>query len=249
MQIAIISDIQSNVYALQEVLKDIKLRNIEVVLNLGNMFYGPIEPRATYDLIRQNKFVNICGKEDRQILEASISQLENNHTLAYAYQDLKDEALYWIQDLQFEKIIGGTYYMINGTYFDDSQYLLEDVSSGEIKIRDDEKILELTDNIKAPFIFCGHSHLPRVQKINTGQLIINPGAIGLQAFKSENPVHHKIENNTPNASYCILKIKDTRYSIEHVRVAYDFEKAAKKAQENKREDWAYALRTGKTLNN
>lgn len=248
MQIAILSDIHSNVYALREVIKDIRNRDIEVVLNLGDMFYGPIEPRATYELIRENKFINICGNQDREILEASLDQLENNPTLKYVYEDLKEEVLYWIQDLQFEKIIGGTYYMVHGTYFDDTQYLLEDISLGEVKLRSDEEIIKLTDDIKTPFIFCGHSHLPRVHKLNSGQIVINPGSVGLQAYEDELPTKHKIENHTPDAAYTILTVEENQYNIEQVRVAYDFEKAAKKAEENGRDDWAYALREGKVIN-
>ncbi len=247
MQIAILSDIHSNIYALEEVIKDIKNRDIEVVLNLGDMFYGPIEPRATYELIRENKFINICGNQDREILEASLDQLEKNPTLRYTYENLGEEVLYWIQDLQFEKIIGGTYYMIHGTYFDDSQYLLEDISNGEVTLRRDEEIIKLTDNIEVPFIFCGHSHLPRVHKLNTGQIIINPGSVGLQAYEDELPIKHKMQNHTPDAAYTILTVEENQYSIEQVRVAYDYEKAARKAEDNGRDDWAYALRTGKVL--
>ncbi|RXK00943.1 metallophosphatase family protein [Arcobacter sp. CECT 8986] len=248
MQIAILSDIKSNVYALQEVIKDIKSRNIEVVLNLGDMFYGPIEPRATYELIRENKFINICGDKDREILEASLAQLEENPMLRYVYEDLKEDVLYWIQDLQFEKIIGGIYYMIHGTYFDDSQYLLEDISNDNIVPRSDEEIIRLTDDIKATFILCGNSHIPKVHKLNNGQIAINPGSVGLQAFKSDKPSNHIVQNNTPDAAYTILTVDDNQYSVEQVRVKYDFEKAALKALENKKEDWAYALRTGKVLN-
>ncbi len=247
MQIAILSDIHSNIYALEEVIKDIKNRDIEVVLNLGDMFYGPIEPRATYELIRENKFINICGNQDREILEASLDQLEKNPTLRYTYENLGKEVLYWIQDLQFEKIIGGTYYMIHGTYFDDSQYLLEDISNGEVTLRRDEEIIKLTDNIETPFIFCGHSHLPRVHKLNTGQIVINPGSVGLQAYEDELPIKHKMQNHTPDAAYTILTVEENQYSIEQVRVAYDYEKAARKAEDNGRDDWAYALRTGKVL--
>lgn len=247
MQIAILSDIHSNIYALQEVIKDIKSRDIEVVLNLGDMFYGPIEPKATYELIRENKFINICGNQDREILEASLDQLEKNPTLRYTYENLGEEVLYWIQDLQFEKIIGGTYYMIHGTYFDDSQYLLEDISNGEVTLRRDKEIIKLTDNIEVPFIFCGHSHLPRVHKLNTGQIVINPGSVGLQAYEDELPIKHKMQNHTPDAAYTILTVEENQYSIEQVRVAYDYEKAARKAEDNGRDDWAYALRTGKVL--
>ncbi|WP_417814558.1 metallophosphoesterase family protein [Thalassospira alkalitolerans] len=244
MKIAIISDIKSNVYALEEVIKDIKAKDIEVVLNLGDMFYGPIEPRATYELIRANKFINIMGDEDRKILEASLAQLEENDTLRYVYNDLGEDVLHWIQDLAFEKIIGGTYYMIHGTYFDDTQYLLEDIKDELLVPRQDEQIIKLTDDIEAPFIFCGNSHLPNYKKLNSGQIAINPGSVGLQAF-SKNEPKHKVENNTPNASYMILNIEDNKFSMEHIRVAYDYEKAAIKAQENGRDDWAYAIRTGK----
>ena len=247
MKIAIMSDICSNVYALQEVIKDTKNRGVDVKLNLGNSLYGPIEPRQTYELIKQNDFITICGNQDREILEASLSQLQENKTLKYVYDDLGEDVLYWIQDLAFEKLIGGIYYMIHGTYFDDSQYLLEDVSSGVAKLREDKKIIELLDDIKAQFIFCGHSHTPRCVNLSTGQVVINPGSVGLQAFESEHPNKHKIENLSTEASYIILNIEDDKYNIELVKVPYDYEKAALKAEENGRIDWAYTLRNGKVL--
>ncbi len=137
--------------------------------------------------------------------------------------------------------------MIHGTYFDDSQYLLEDVSSGKANLREDKKIKELLDNVEAQFIFCGHSHIPRCINLSSGQVIINPGSVGLQAYKSNKPNKHTIENNYTDASYVILTVENESYSIEQIKVAYDFEKAALKAQENGRDDWAYTLRTGKVL--
>lgn len=243
MKIAIISDIKSNVYALKEVIRDIKNRNIEVVLNLGDMFNGPIEPKATYELIRENNFINIQGNEDREILEASHSQLEENPTLKYVYEDLGEDVLFWIQDLSFEKIIGGNYYMIHGTYFDDSENLLETTKDGRLIFRDDEEILRLTDDIEAKFIFCGNSHIPNCHTLKSGHVVINPGSVGLQAYKND----IKVENNTPDAAYSILTIEEDKYSVEQVRVAYDYQKAVDKALENEREDWAYALKTGMVL--
>ena len=248
MKIAILSDIHSNVYALEAVIEDSKNRGVEATLNLGDSFYGPIEPRATYDLIRKSQFINICGNQDREILEASLAQWEENDTLRYVYDDLGEDVLYWIQDLPFEKLIGGMYYMIHGTYFDDTQYLLEDISSGEAKLRDEKKIIELLDDIKAPFIFCGHSHLPKSVKLSTNQIVLNPGSVGLQAYMDEEPIKHSMQNYTPDASYVLLTVEDEEYSVEQIRVSYDYEKAALKAIENGREDWAYALRTGKVLN-
>ena len=225
MKIAILSDIKSNVYALEAVIEDIKNKNIEVVLNLGDMFYGPIDPRATYDLIRENKFINILGDEDREILEASLAQLEENDTLRYVYNDLGEDVLYWIQELQFEKIIGGTYYMIHGTYFNDKDSLLEEVKDKKSYLRTDEEIIKLTDNIKAPFIFCGNSLDAKFHKLNTGQIVINPGSVGMKK----------------EALYSILSIEENQYNLEQIKVIYDYEKAVKKAIENGREDWAQTI--------
>ena len=247
MKIAILSDIKSNVYALEEVIKDTKTKQVDVVLNLGDSFYGPIAPRETYDLIRKNQFITLCGNEDRKILESTPAQLEENDTLRYVFNDLDDDILHWIQDLPFEKIIGEEYYMIHGTYKDDSLYMLEDISSGRAILKADKDILETIDDIKSKFIMCGHSCIPRCSNLSSGQVAISPGAVGLQAFKDTYPVEHIVENNSPDASYVILNVEDGKYGIELVKVPYDYEKAALRATENGRDDWAYSLRTGKFL--
>lgn len=205
MKIAIISDIKSNVYALKAVIEDTKQRGVDVTLNLGDSLYGDIAPRQTYDLIRESQFVNIMGNEDRQILEASLEQLQNDELLNFVYNDLGEDVLYWIQDLQFEKIIGGIYYMIHGTYFDDSQYLLEETVDGVMVPRDDKKIIELTDNIEATFIFCGNSTTPKCISLNSGQVAICPGSVGVGE----------------TANYTILSVEDNKYSIEQISVEYE----------------------------
>ncbi len=248
MKIAILSDIKSNVYALEEVIKDAKKREVDVLLNLGDSFYGPIEPKSTYELLKENQFISLCGNEDRKILEATPAQLEDNNTLRYVFNDLDNDILHWIQDLPFEKLIGAEYYMIHGTFQDDSVYMLEDVSTGKPILREDKKRLEILDDITSKFVLCGNSCIPRCSNLSSGQVVINPGSVGLQAFKNSYPVEHVVENNTPDASYVILNVEDEKYGIELIKVAYDFEKAALKAIENGRDDWAYSLRTGKVVN-
>ena len=119
MKIAILSDINSNVYALQAVINDAKSKNVDMMINAGDSFFGPIEPRATYELLRENNFVNVCGNQDREVLEASLEQLENNPTLKYTYENLGEEVLYWIQDLPFEKFLGKDYVVWDKSAFID----------------------------------------------------------------------------------------------------------------------------------
>ena len=247
MKIAILSDIKSNVYALEAVIQDAKSKTVDVMLNLGDSFYGPIAPKATFDLLQKNNFITVCGNEDRGILEASLSQLEEDKTLKYVYEDLGEEVLFWIQALPFEKFVIPEVYITHGTQHDDSVYMLEDVSSGKAVLRNEKKILELIDDVESKFVLCGHSHTPRCINLSSGQIVMSPGSVGLQAYKGEKPNEHVIENFTPNASYIILDIQNEEYNLELVKVAYDYEKAALKAQENGRVDWAYALKTGEVF--
>jgi len=248
MKIAILSDIKSNVYALYAVIKDAKSKGVDVMLNLGDSFYGPIAPKATFDLLQDNNFINVCGNEDRGILEASLQQLEENKTLKYVYEDLGEEVLFWIQALPFEKFVTPEVYITHGTQHDDSVYMLEDVSSGKVELRNDKEILDLIDDVESKFVLCGHSHTPRCINLSSGQIVMNPGSVGLQAYKGEKPNTHVVENFTPDASYIILEVQNEEYSLELVKVSYDYEKAALKAEENGRYDWAYAVRKGEVFN-
>jgi len=247
MKIAILSDIKSNVYALESVIRDAKSKNVDVILNLGDSLYGPIAPRETFNMIKENKIITICGNEDRKILEATPDQLEKNDTLRYVYNDLDDNILYWIQDLSFEKLIGSDFYMIHGTFADDSLYMLEDISSGKAQLRDDKNILSVIDDITSKFVMCGNSCIPRCINLSSGQVVINPGSVGLQAFKSDYPNDHIIENNSIDASYVVLSVEGDNYGIELVKVTYDVEKAAEVAKKNGRLDWAHALEKGKVF--
>src|ERR1700744_6618194 len=67
---AIISDIHGNSLALTAVLKDIKSRGIEEIINLGDHFFGALEPEVVAGILRENKMLCISGNTDREILES-----------------------------------------------------------------------------------------------------------------------------------------------------------------------------------
>lgn len=247
MKIAILSDIKSNIYALQEVINDAKSKNVDTFVNLGDSFYGPIAPRACFDLLQKEKFISVCGDEDRKILETSKEHLENNSLRKSIYEDLKEEVLYYIQDLPFEKFLSDDIYFTHGTQHDDSVYLLEDVSSGKEVLRSEQEIIKLLDDVESKFVFCGHSHKARCINLSNGQVIINPGSVGLQALESSHPCSHSIENLYKEATYIILDISDEQYNIALHKVEYDYEKAINEAKKRKEKSWVYTLESGKVL--
>ena len=97
MRIATLSDIHSNVFALEAVIYDAKKHGVELMLNLGDILYGPIAPKATFDLLREHKFVTIRGNQDRQIYEATQKEIDSNPTMQFILNDLGQAPLDWMR--------------------------------------------------------------------------------------------------------------------------------------------------------
>jgi predicted phosphodiesterase len=57
LKIALLSDIHSNVFALDAVIKDIKKRGVDITVNLGDILFGPIAPKETFELLHEHDFL------------------------------------------------------------------------------------------------------------------------------------------------------------------------------------------------
>jgi diadenosine tetraphosphatase ApaH/serine/threonine PP2A family protein phosphatase len=90
---------------------------------------------------------------------------------------------------------------------------------------------------------CGHTHIQRIVDVGDNTVIVNPGSVGLPAYNDEVPEPHVIESGSPHARYAILQ-HDDKWTVELISVPYDFQKAADRARNNGRLDWAIALETG-----
>ena len=115
MKIAILSDIHSNVFALESVIKDIQTHAVDVTVNLGDILYGPIAPKKTYELLMQQDFITICGNQDRQIYEAGQSEIDTNPTLGFILEDLGSQPLEWMKSLPFDHQLSDDVYLCHGT--------------------------------------------------------------------------------------------------------------------------------------
>ncbi len=124
--IAAISDIHSNVYALEAVLADIRYRDVDQIVNLGDILYGPIAPRATYELLMANRddIITIRGNQDRQIYEATTAEIANNPTMGFIIKDLSKKAIEWMRSLPFDFHVSEDIYLCHGSPTDDMIYLL-----------------------------------------------------------------------------------------------------------------------------
>jgi putative phosphoesterase len=243
--IAIISDIHSNSIALEAVLEDISARHIQLIVNLGDSLFGPIDPLGTATQLMNNKnIVNIMGNCDQVLLNKE----SNSATFKFVRPMINNEIEEWIRTFKdtwvFENIL-----FCHGTPFLNDQYLLEEVNEiGVVRYKNLDQLSVELEEVPHNYIFCGHSHVFRTIYLPNGKLIVNSGSVGLPGYHDDEPFPHVMESNSPYADYVIAyKTARKSWSIEHVMINYDWGKASSIAEDNGREDYAFAIKTGRVF--
>lgn len=245
MRLGVLSDIHSNIYALEAALRHGESHEVECWVNLGDILYGPIEPKLTYDCLQTINALTVSGNEDREIYEASPKDRLTNTTVDFVCRNLGEKPIAWMRSLPSHAIVSSEIYLCHGNPEDDTIYLLEEVSSGGPVVREDSAIKAQLRSISQPLILCGHTHIPRTVMVKDGQTIVNPGSVGLPAYRDIFPTPHAMQTYSPHARYAIIEVEKEHINVQHCRVAYDWERAAKAADSNGRVDWGSALRTGR----
>jgi diadenosine tetraphosphatase ApaH/serine/threonine PP2A family protein phosphatase len=112
-------------------------------------------------------------------------------------------------------------------------------------VRDEREIVELLGRASQPVIVCGHTHIPRLVRLANGQMIVNPGSVGLPAYSDASPAPHAMETYSPDASYAILEKAGGGWDVTFRKVPYDTREASRAAAERGRSDWAHQIATGR----
>ena len=245
-RLAILADIHANLWALDAVLAHAQSRGINGLVNLGDSLYGPLKPRATYErLMQESVLVTIQGNQDRLIYEASEREVNSIRTLAYVIRDLGDEPIHWLSQLPRTAVLEEDIFLCHGTPGSDSNYLLEDIMEGLPEVRSEGAIRELLQGVRQPVVLCGHTHIPRVVELSHGQVIVNPGSVGVPAYDDVDPVRYRMQTFSPHACYAILEKNTAGWNVSLERVAYNYQAAAEFARMMGRDDWAQGIATGR----
>lgn len=83
---------------------------------------------------------------------------------------------------------------------------------------------------KASVALCGHTHIPRIVAAGS-VLIVNPGSAGMLGYRDVAPVPHVMEAGAPHARYAIVERLVDGWTAEPRAVPYDFEAAARQAEQ------------------
>ena len=225
--LAVIADIHGNHLALEAVLRDIKARSITNIVNLGDSLDRYMNPGVTADLLMEHGIPTLLGNDE----SATPEQL-TEHQLA------------WRDSLPKTLELGGDIFCCHGTPTSDTQALLEDITATGVKLAEADVILERLSTVTADLILCAHTHTPNAVRLPSGQLVVNPGSVGLPAYDHDDPVPHVMQVGSPHARYAVIQ-QEKGWSVQHIALTYDWQAAAKIAGAGGRPDRAEWLLTGR----
>lgn len=243
MRLGVIADIHGNLPALEAVLARLAGLSVDRIVNLGDCASGPLWPAETVRLLRASTMSHVRGNHDRALGALSPDGLGASDS--FAWRDLDAGARDWLAALPFELEIGKAR-CFHASPKDDDTYLLDAIEGGRLVAAGPEAVEALIGAAGPSVILCGHSHQPRLLRLDNGTVVINPGSVGNPAYHATEPSTHISESGAPHARFAVVTMTGT-VAIEHHAVAYDWEQAARRAEANGRADWAHALRTGRVL--
>lgn len=212
--------------------------------NLGDSLSGPLFPEETAQYLMAQPWFQLAGNHERQVLERRCST-ESFDADAFTWKRIGARTLEWLKTLSPVGTPAPGVLLCHGSPRSDLEYLLEsaDPASG-LRLANEQELSERLDGVQADLVVCGHSHVPRALRV-AGTLLVNPGSVGLQAYASQYPTPHVVENGSVEARYAIVERVLGAWRAELHSVPYAHESCAKLARERGADRWAHALATGR----
>jgi predicted phosphodiesterase len=242
MRIALVSDIHGNLAALEAVLEDTRRRAVTRIVNLGDSLSGPLLPLETAQFLMKQDWVQLAGNHERQLLE--FAQKGGGESDAFTHARLTPEVFAWLRTLTHARPLDDEVYLCHGTPRNDVEAFLDSVEGDHTRPATEAELAERCTLAAPKVIACGHTHIARTVNSPRGQLLVNPGSVGLQAYEDDHPHYHRVEGGDAYARYATLEKRGGAWHAQIHPVPYDSESMARLAERNGRPEWAQALRYG-----
>ena len=243
MRIAVIADVHGNLLALRAVLEDLRAAAPDLVVNLGDLVSGPFDPAGSAEAQMALGCPTLAGNHERQVLSGG------GPSDAFARDRLSQPHRDWIAGLPATlALAAGEVFACHGSPAGgDLEYLLEDVGGGHAVLAAEAAIAPRLAGIGAArLVLCGHTHVARAVTVG-GVLVVNPGSVGMPAYRDVTPVPHAMEAGSPHARYAVLTRGGAGWAVDLRAVPYDWEAAARQAEAAGYPKTAHAARTGRAM--
>jgi len=202
MKIVALSDIHSNLDALQAVLSVLPAH--DELYCLGDIVgYGP-QPNEVIEILQQLRPTAVLlGNHDHAVVTGDVSEFSSNAAKAIQWtrERISEDSRHYLERLKPSARIeleGKTLALYHGSPQDP---LMEYVFPG-LTARMGRRVVEMAE---ANIVLLGHTHMPMVYRFSGGMLA-NPGSVG------------QPRDGDPRASFAVLTISqnDVRFDIQRV---------------------------------
>jgi len=233
LRFAVISDIHSNLEALNEVLKDIRKRDIDEIICLGDIVgYGP-NPNECVDLIREVCSICIKGNHDAAIESDDVLGSFNFYAkiaIQYSREVLDQDNIAYLSSLPLIATHDQDIFVHGSPYKPEEWYYITMEYSA---------IYAFT-SFHEKRCFIGHSHIPQIFEEHANKRIsilmdtrmvlaedrrylINVGSVG------------QSRDGDSRASYGIMDLNKKEYHL--IRIDYDYGKTQERMKMNSLPDY------------
>lgn len=248
MRYALLSDVHANLPALEAVLEDVDGReDVAAAYHLGDLVgYAPW-PNEVVELLDRRAIPGVAGNYDSTTAvghdhcgcryeepeQQALAQESYGWTLDHVSEETRRRlaALPFRLDLRpgGGHAAGPVLTLVHGAPTSNTLYWTEDRSEGFCR-----KMAEKAGRSAGDALAFGHTHLPWTREVD-GVRLVNTGSVG------------RPKDGDPRAGYVLLSPPedDGGWGVEHVRVAYDVERAARAIEDSGLPDaFAAQLREG-----
>ncbi|MBE6160638.1 MAG: metallophosphoesterase family protein [Firmicutes bacterium] len=226
MKIGIITDIHSNIDALNAVLNEFEKEKVDKIICCGDIVGMSLYPEECVQTLKKlhDKLICVLGNHEKYITDGlplvvhddkrSLSEDEiNNHN--WNHKKLSDDSIKYIKNLKLTDTLD-----INGKKVFIVHYPMNEDKSYKRIIKEPiaEEIEELFSYVDADIYLFGHTHKYSVNK-KDDKWYINPGSLGCP-------------KNT-NAALCgILEINNDEIKYKELEIKYDIDNCIKEIEES-----------------
>ncbi len=224
MQLAVISDMHGNCFALDHVLADIRQLGIEKIVCLGDAIQGGAQPAQTLERLRELHCPIVLGNADAWLLsghETSPHEQTSEQQLAVRAWSLAQLS---VSDITFMQQFLPTVEI----RLDARQTLL--CFHGSTKSFDDIILPTTADDVvrswlsgwDATLFTGGHTHTQQLRRIGDGWYF-NPGSVSLAYNWERSKDGMRVD---PWADYAIVSVDGDRFGITFRHVPFDVDQLA-----------------------
>ncbi len=198
--IALISDVHSNLPALEAVLAAVDEAGVEAILHAGDVVgYNP-QPNEVIQVLRLRSIDSIRGNHDRAVVSGDTSWFNPHAARAVEWTRgvLTQESMEYLRSLPAEMTpqrLGLGMKVVHGSPLDEDEYIYPQHAT--------PKLLE---EAGSDVLVMGHTHVPYVLETPKG-LILNAGSVG------------QPRDGDPRASWVLLDTLKLRAEVR--RITYD----------------------------